>query len=123
MKLKREHATNNSQTYFVTSETWQRRALFRAEPWARLFFQTLSHYRGEAYLLHGFVLMPDHFHLLISPLTSLEKAIQLVKGGFSFRAKKELARTQRFGNGVSPTIGFGIPKISTNICITFISIR
>ena len=90
MKLKREHATNNSQTYFVTSETWQRRALFRAEPWARLFFQTLLSHRGEAYLLHDFVLMPDHFHLLISPLTSLEKAIQLVKGGFSFRAKKEL---------------------------------
>ena len=90
MKLKREHATNNSQTYFVTSETWQRRALFRAEPWARLFFQTLLSHRGEAYLLHGFVLMPDHFHLLVSPLTSLEKAIQLVKGGFSFRAKKEL---------------------------------
>jgi putative transposase len=90
LKLKREHATNNSQTYFVTSETWQRRALFRAEPWARLFFQTLLSHRGEAYLLHDFVLMPDHFHLLISPLTSIEKAIQLVKGGFSFRAKKEL---------------------------------
>jgi carbamoyl-phosphate synthase large subunit len=34
--------------------------------------------------------MPDHFHLLITPLTSLEKAVQLIKGGFSFRAKKDL---------------------------------
>jgi putative transposase len=34
--------------------------------------------------------MPDHFHLLVSPLTSIEKAVQLVKGGFSFHAKKEL---------------------------------
>jgi len=29
--------------------------------------------------------MPDHFHLLITPgeITSLEKALQLIKGGFS----------------------------------------
>ena len=90
MKSTREHATNNSQTYFVTSQTWERRALFRAEPWARLFFKTLLSHRSESYLLHEFVLMPDHFHLLITPSTSLERAMQLIKGGFSFRAKREL---------------------------------
>jgi putative transposase len=86
----REHATNNSQTYFVTSETWERRPLFRAEPWARLFFKALLSYRSKAYLLHEFVLMPDHFHLLITPLTSLERSVQFIKGGFSHRAKIEL---------------------------------
>jgi putative transposase len=90
LKSTREHATNNSQTYFVTSQTWQRRSVFQAEPWARLFFQTLLSYRGNAYLLHEFVLMPDHFHLLITPQISLERAIQFIKGGFSYRAKKEL---------------------------------
>ena len=90
MKPTREHATNNSQTYFVTSRTWEGRQLFRAEPWARLFFKTLLTYRGNAYLLHEFVLMPDHFHLLITPQTSLEKAIQFIKGGFSYRANHEL---------------------------------
>jgi len=40
-------------------------------------------------LLHEFV-MPDHFHALITPQTSLEKAIQFIKGGFSYRARKEL---------------------------------
>jgi putative transposase len=36
--------------------------------------------------------MPNHFHLLITPLadTTLEKALQLIKGGFSFRRGKEL---------------------------------
>src|SRR3979411_928383 len=34
--------------------------------------------------------MPDHFHLLISPTLSLERSLQLIKGGFSHRAKKEL---------------------------------
>jgi putative transposase len=50
----------------------------------------LFRYRGESYLLHEFVLMPDHFHLLISPLESLERAVQLIKGGFSRRASLEL---------------------------------
>jgi len=39
--------------------------------------------------LHAYVIMPDHLHLLIVPKESLEKAIQLIKGGFSFRARKE----------------------------------
>src|SRR5438034_3107551 len=90
MKPKREHATNNAQTYMVTSSTWRRRALFRNQRWANLLIGTLYHYRGSAYLLHEFVIMPDHLHVLITPLTSLEKAIQFIKGGFSFRAKKEL---------------------------------
>jgi putative transposase len=89
LKPKREHATHNAQTYFVTSDTWERRALFRTETWARLFFKTLLSYRGDAYLLHAFVLMPDHFHLLITPAGALERSMQLIKGGFSFRVKKE----------------------------------
>jgi putative transposase len=90
LKPPREQATNNSQTYFVTSKTWEGRALFRAEPWARLFFKALLSYQGKAYLLHEFVLMPDHFHLLITPELALERAVQYIKGGFSYRAKKEL---------------------------------
>ncbi len=74
----------------VTSSTWERRALFQAEPWAKLLIDTLYHYRGTAYLLHEFVIMPDHFHALITPQTSLEKAVQFIKGAFSYRAKKEL---------------------------------
>ena len=87
MKPTREHGTNNAQTYFVTSKTWESRALFQAESWARLFFKTLLSHRGKAFLLHEFVLTPDHFHLLITPLISLERAIQLIKGGFCFHVK------------------------------------
>ena len=58
---------------------------------ARLFVEVLFHYRDHKnYLLHEFVLMPDHFHLLISPALSLERSLQLINGGFSYRAKKEL---------------------------------
>jgi putative transposase len=90
LKPAREHATNNARTYFVTSDTWERRALFNVESWARLFFKILLSHRGDAYLLHEFVLMPDHFHLLITPSIALERAVQLIKGGFSYQAKKEL---------------------------------
>ena len=34
--------------------------------------------------------MPDHIHVLITPKTSLERAVQFIKGGFSYRAKREL---------------------------------
>ena len=90
MRPTREHASNNGQTYMVTSSTWGRRALFQRERWAGLLVDTLYHYRVTAYLLHEFVIMPDHIHVILTPRTSLEKAVQFIKGGFSYRAKKEL---------------------------------
>jgi putative transposase len=74
----------------VTTETWERRDLLRNERWAQLLIDALGHYRGSAYRLHEFVIMPDHVHVLLTPLTSLEKAVQSIKGGFSYRVKKEL---------------------------------
>jgi putative transposase len=70
-----------------------RKPFFRHERWARLILSTLSHYDGTRYKLHAYVVMPDHLHLLITPLETLEKAVQLIKGGFSFRAKRELEWT------------------------------
>jgi len=60
---------------------------------AALLLDVLRQNRRQGrFLLHEFVIMPDHFHLLVTPVVEvpLEKAIQFVKGGFSFRAKKEL---------------------------------
>jgi len=64
--------------------------MFRNERWAELFLETLQSYRGRAYLLHEYVLMPEHFHILITPSVTLERAVQFIKGGFSFRVKKEM---------------------------------
>lgn len=49
----------------------------------------------DKFVLHDFVVMPDHIHLLLTldQMMSVEKAAQLVKGGFSYRAKKELGYT------------------------------
>ena len=76
--------------YFVSTQTAGRKPFFRHERWARLLISTLEHYSKEHFILHAYVVMPDHLHLLISPAESLEKAVQLIKGGFSFRAKREL---------------------------------
>ena len=81
-------------TYFVTASTYLKQHLLQCGRTALLFIDVLYHYRKEGkYLLHEFVVMPDHFHLLITPGTQvgLERAMQFIKGGFSFRVKKELA--------------------------------
>ena len=93
MRPNREVATANGQIYFVTSNTAGRKPFFRHERWAKLFIDVLLGYRPERFLLHEFVVMPDHFHVLITPKGSLEKAVQFIKGGFSFRAKRELSWT------------------------------
>jgi len=78
-------------TYFITASSFQKSSLFQSDRMARLFVEVLFHYRDQKkYLLHEFVLMPNHFHLLITPTLSLEKALQFIKGGFSYRARKEL---------------------------------
>jgi len=90
MRPKRETIRSNEFAYFVSTQTGGRKPFFRHERWARLMLATINHYTGTGYTLHAFVIMPDHLHLLITPLESVEKAIQLIKGGFSFRAKREL---------------------------------
>jgi putative transposase len=73
-------------TYFVTFSTWQRTQLFVVESYVRLFLKVMYGYKREGrYKLHAFVLMPEHVHLLITPASSitLERALQLIKGGYS----------------------------------------
>jgi putative transposase len=96
MRPRREHSTSNGQTYFVTSGTPEKRSLFQVDRYAELFVKNLYDYRGRGYLLHEFVLMKDHFHLLITPMQSLEKAVQFVKGAFSFKVKKEFGTNTEF---------------------------
>ncbi len=91
MRPRRETTRSRSGcAYFVSTQTADRRPFFRHERWARLMVATLDHYSKTAFILHAYVVMPDHLHLLITPTESLEKAVQFVKGGFSFRAKREL---------------------------------
>jgi putative transposase len=91
-KPPRDFTSFGSNTYFITASTWGKRSLFQADRMARLFIDTLQQYRSQhKYLLHEFVVMPDHIHLSISPIDiPLARAMQFIKGGYSYRAKKEL---------------------------------
>ena len=76
----------NETTYFVTSVTLGRRNIFQGN--AAVLCETMMHYRKEGhYALHGFVVMPDHFHALItpSPEIALERCVQFIKGGSAHR--------------------------------------
>ncbi len=100
-------APQETRTYLVTVVTAQRRSLFQVTATAKLLERTMLDYRDQGrFLLHAFVIMPDHLHVLITPApdVSLEKAMQFIKGGFSFRLKSKLAVWMR---------GFNESQIST----------
>jgi putative transposase len=76
------------RTYALTAVAHQRRSLFQRTASADLMIQTILRYRARSrYLLHGFVVMPDHIHVLLTPPDSIERVVQLLKGGFSFAVR------------------------------------
>jgi len=88
-----EQIASNARTFFVTSSTWDKHNLLQSDRAAGLFLKVLYEYRAQGkFRLHEFVVMPDHFHLLLTVGSeiSVEKAVQFIKGGFAFRAGKEL---------------------------------
>jgi putative transposase len=92
MAAPKRHA-NIAGTYFVTSRTWESRAVFKTQKPCEIFIEAILKYRDQAkYKLHGFVLMPDHFHLLLTPGpdVTLERAVQFAKGGSARRIGLEL---------------------------------
>ncbi|HWF66665.1 MAG TPA: transposase [Acidobacteriaceae bacterium] len=84
---------SSSRTFFVTTTTSMRRALLQSDRNATLLIEVLRSYVAAGkFQLHDFVVMPDHVHLLLTVTGSrtVESAMQLIKGRFSYRLKKEL---------------------------------
>jgi len=79
------------RTFFVTTRTHSGRRVFQVDRNAELFVDVLRSC-ARRFRIHDFVVMPDHVHLLVSVHgeLSIEKAVQFVKGGFSYRVRKEL---------------------------------
>jgi putative transposase len=81
----------------VTTKAWESRNLFQAGEVASIIVSRLLQCREESlYLLHGFVVMPNHVHLLLTPGPSvtLEKAMQLIKGGSSHEVHRQRGGSQ-----------------------------
>jgi REP-associated tyrosine transposase len=115
----RSQVIASDRTFFVTSSTCEKRALLQSARAASLFVDVLYHYRQQQkYLLHEFVIMPDHFHVLLTVGTEMtvEKAVQLIKGGFAFRAGRELGFR-------APVWQKGFSEIRVNEQEVFLDIR
>jgi REP-associated tyrosine transposase len=88
-----DNAAGRPRTFSVTTKTAGGRPLFKTERMASLFIEVLRDYmRAEKFTIHDFVVMPNHVHILmtIPGDLSVERALQLIKGNFSFRANKGL---------------------------------
>jgi putative transposase len=83
---------SSTRTFFATTKTSMGRRLLQSDRNASLSIDVLRSYvAAKKFQVHDFVVMPDHVHLLLtvgSEMT-IERAMQLIKGGFSYRLKKE----------------------------------
>ncbi|SRR5579875_1337317 len=82
-----------ARTYFVTSKTAQGTSILQSDRMAGLFTDVLR--RGTAsgkFTVREFVVMRNHVHILLEVPAgeTIERVVQLIKGNFSYRAKKEL---------------------------------
>jgi putative transposase len=87
-----ENAPCSWRTFFATTKTHAGRQLLQSERNATLLIDVLRSYMAAGkFNVRDFVVMPDHLHVLLSVGgdTTIEKAMQLIKGRFSYRLKHE----------------------------------
>jgi putative transposase len=91
------------RTFFITSICAGHRFLLQSDRMKLLLLEHMNEQRNKRRLqLYEYVYMPDHVHFLLTPGedVSLEKCLQFVKGGFSFKVKKILKlNTEVWQNG------------------------
>jgi putative transposase len=76
------------QTYAVTISTYQQHRHFQRTASPELFIATFLRYRDAGKIFPPrFRVMPNHVHVLITPAESTSRAIQLIKGGYSYDAR------------------------------------
>jgi putative transposase len=83
---------SSNRTFFVTTKTSMGRRLLQSERNASLFIEVLRSYvAAKKFQVHDFVVMPDHVHILLTvgAEVSIERAMQLIKGDYSYRLKTE----------------------------------
>jgi len=86
------------QLQFLTSSTYRRAKLFESDPFRLSFVEVLRQLRIEmGFLLISWVLMPDHFHLLIKPepVASTSRFMQELKKRTAQQILSALSANQR----------------------------
>ena len=96
-------APTSTRTFLVTSTTAGAARFFNPIAWPSFRWMFSRRIAKEAVLLHEFVIMPNHFHLLLTPvaLIPLKRAPQFIKGGFSIARNGKFILLLKYGKQVS----------------------
>mgnify|MGYP000616249185 CR=1 FL=1 len=89
------HFLIENSCYFLTSTTYNRKPIFHNDHYAQILCNIIYNLRKrEKISLLGFVIMPEHFHLLIIPAKGIEIPwiMQEIKKGSA-----RLINMERFG--------------------------
>ena len=87
-----EEIVSSSRRFFVSSRADAGRSLLQSERKATLFIDVLREYvKKKKFEVVDFVVMPNHVHVILTvgPDMTIERAVGLIKGRFSYRLKDE----------------------------------
>ena len=80
----------------ITTNVTQRRPIFREAGVAGQLLGVIDEVKTqEPVTVHGYVIMPDHLHLVLSvrPEITLGRVVQLIKGRFAWRYNRDKNRS------------------------------
>jgi len=81
-----KHYFEKNAVYYVTSVTYKRKKIFADVTTARFLLTTILYHKYILeFKLFGYVIMPDHFHILIQPSEkyNLSQIMRAIKGNFA----------------------------------------
>jgi len=103
-----KHLEAETGYYFITTNTEKRKSIFRDTTLGRMVIDALYYLRDSGRVcLYGFVVMPDHVHILLSVSRdeSLSKVMHSLK---SFTAKKLNRATHQSGKTAFTVMEYGM---------------
>src|SRR5260370_33417789 len=95
--------------HYVTCVTYKRLPVFRDGEICSLFIEALSETRTkDPFKLIGYVVMPDHIHLLANPIDlKISKVVGTLKG----RSASKILKRLRAGNAITMLKKLALPNV------------
>src|SRR5574337_231759 len=94
---RQKHYYGENHLHYLTRSTYRRARLFDSEKFRRRWVETLGELRRElSFKIAGYVLMPEHFHLLIWPSSRANPSqiLQKLEGRTALYVLKNLKENQ-----------------------------
>ena len=101
--------------HFITTSSYQRKAWLETASRRDLFLRVLEETRRRyRFVVVGYVVMPEHVHLLISEpeIGTPSTVMQVLKQRFAHQLLRRLRQRRCAAQGCSRSGGCGIPKRS-----------